>query len=181
MKTRAILVFVVALFVASITTSAVRMLKDLTEFTAPHLTESNIVTGKVHHFYLAHETWQRFPTLPWPISVFIDLRALGIMAVAILVVIYVGRLTLRMPYSAVGLFALSTAALPYAFGAITLANNAVPENAGPRLAIMLLSVLYGSAACAILALMDFVPPSRMLNFRSKSDSRPRSPIHVQRT
>ena len=99
LKTRALLIFLVAAFVASLSISAVRMLSELTEFSAPHLTETNIVTGRAHHFYLARETWQRFPSLPWPILAFIDLRALGIMAVAISAAVYVGRFTFRLPYA----------------------------------------------------------------------------------
>ena len=76
MKTRAVVIFVVAAFVGIMTMCTVDMLRNLAGFSAPHLTESNIVTGKVHHFYLAAETWKRFPAMPWPISMFIELRAL---------------------------------------------------------------------------------------------------------
>ena len=179
MKLSAIVVLAFALFWAALTTSAVRTLAEFTGFSVPHLTKSNLVTGKAHHVYLADETWQRFPAAPWPMAPLIDLRAFGIVAAVVLAVIYVGRFTLRLPWSVAGLCVMAASALPYALGARILASNTALATAGPWLATMLMSLLYGSVACAVLALLDIVPLRRLLSGRVRSDAMASTPAQIQ--
>ena len=147
---RAVLLLIVALFLSSVTVSMTNMISNLSEFSPPHLTKDIVVSGKAHHFLLAQKTWEHFPPRPWPLFRFVDLRALGLMAVAMSCVYIVARVRMRWSYSMVGLLCLIASAVPYSLGAVALSNNTVPENAGPWLVTMLLGVLYGSMTCGVL-------------------------------
>lgn len=145
---------IVTLLLALATTSAMSTLTHFENFSAPHLTEQALITGQAHRFYMAAETWRRFPDAPRPVAAFIDLRAMTAMAALIATIVVVGRVRRRASFTTIGLLCLLSAAIPYSAGMIALRRNIIPDHAGPWLMTMLLSALYGSLACAVLAALD---------------------------
>lgn len=149
MRLATVTILIAAIVVGSITTTAISLLVNLShdDMVPPHLTHDNLVTGKAHHLFLASQMWQRYPAPPTPFMAYVDLRSGLIMLFIAGGAMCLGRCIYRWSYSLVGLICLLSGAIPYTVGTATLADNTAPETAGPWLACMLLSVLYGSLIC----------------------------------
>lgn len=150
---------IVAMALLLSTMAAVSMLKNLTGPSEPHLTEQIILTGQVHHFYMAAETWRNFPHEPGPIALYVDFTALGVMGAFIGAIVMLGRRR-RISWTLLGWAVVLSAAIPYVVGLYALRDNVVPERAGPWMATMLMSVLYAAIALSVLTVVDMVGTRR---------------------
>ena len=156
MRLGTVTILIVAIAIGSITITAISLLVNLTndDMVPPHLTHENLAAGKAHHLFLASEMWQRYPALPKPFLAFVDLRWGVLMLLIGGGAMCLGRRIYQWSYSLVGLTCLLSGAIPYTVGAFTLADNTAPDAAGPWLACMLLSVLYGSLICIAFTVAD---------------------------
>jgi hypothetical protein len=134
-------------FVALATTSAQTTLFRFDELGSSLLRVVELRTGQAHLLYVAAETRSYLPGDVLWILWHVHWSAFGAMAVLVAIVLWSGRrLGLAAGYPPVSAACLLSAAIPYAVGAIVLADNAVTENAGWRLSLMLMSVLYGDTS-----------------------------------
>jgi hypothetical protein len=56
-----------------------------------------------------------------------------------------------------GLLCLLAAFIPYTWGTVVLSGNTVPDQSGPWLATMFMSLLYGGLACAGFSAVALLP------------------------
>jgi len=126
----------------------------------PHWTADNIITGQVHQFYIARETWARVMKPEHP-SLYIHRSSLGYMALMIAGIVYLGRRRTRLSYSSLGMLCLLPAVVAYIAGAIALKHNVEPRMLNPWLVFMLLPPFYGGIACIALAAIDWIGPDKV--------------------
>ena len=158
----------ISLFVVLATASAMTTLGGITEPHPPHLTAENLLTGNAHHLYLADETCADFPSRPWPLAKVVSFRAFGMMAVLVGAAVWIGRrMGLGFGHPLIAAGCLLSAAIPYAIGFAALADNRELERVGPWLSTMLLSILYGGIACAVLAGSRLIPFDTLLRVQSR--------------
>lgn len=142
----------VSLFIILATTSALTTLGTIAEPHPPHLTAGNLLTGHAHQIYLSNETWQHFPGRLLPLSRFVDYRAVGIMSAIFVAILWIGpRLAMDVDHPAIAIACLLGAAVPYGIGLAALARNTELEAVGPWMSTMLLGILYGGLACALIS------------------------------
>ncbi len=120
--------------------------------------QQQIMHGRIESWAQSRTTWSRFPTLV-PLTrakVLYDLQALYLTVPLFLAAYYTLRIKGKHSLLTVGVACLGLGAIPYAVGRLALLYNTDITNSGPWVAVMLMGILYATAACFFFALLGLL-------------------------
>jgi len=148
------LVFVVALFVITVLSTAICYLQQhqesLTEFEA-----EQIATGNIHTLVFSSKLWSQYPSFP-SVELLIYVPALVSSGLLLTVLVRLLGFRKKKHLLAASLGCLFAAAIHYLVGMWALEGNTVFDYAGRWLDVMFVGMLYCCIGCVVFAGADFL-------------------------
>jgi len=118
---------------------------------------AGLIRGELGPVFLTARVWQRLPVAS-P-SFLVDWRAFLVSAAFVALSVWVVRVHFKRSWLATGVCVLVAVGPVYVGARFALWENTDPSRAGPWLALVLLTLLYGLLACAVFAVVEIIRPT----------------------